>query len=318
LQKIALEEHCMIPGFEDYWEPTVRGVERSRRDMLLARLSDLGSGRLEAMDEAGIAIAVLSLAGPGVQVETDVGTAVRKAREANDWLAVQIQKHPRRLGGFAHLAMQDARAAADELERAMRDLNFSGALINGHTHGQYLDHAALDPFWERAEALDAAVYIHPADPVSKYPALADCKALNGPMWEWGVETGTHALRLVMNGVFDRFPRAKLVLGHLGETLPFLLWRFDSRAQHFGLKFKKPPSAYIRENIWVTTSGMFSADPLACTLSALGTDHVMFSADHPFESMQEAGEFMDSVALDEEVRKAVAFRNAATLLRLPLS
>jgi 2,3-dihydroxybenzoate decarboxylase len=306
----------MIPGFEEYWAPTVRLVERSRREMLLARLSDLGRGRLEAMDKAGIAHAILSLAGPGVQVETDIATAARKAREANDWLAEQIAKQPKRFGGLAHLPMQDPRAAADELERCVHDLRFSGALINGHTQGQYLDHPALDPFWERAQAINAPVYIHPADPVAPYPAVAGCNALKGPMWEWGVETGTHALRLVMNGVFDRFPRARVILGHLGETLPFLLWRFDSRAQHFSLKFKKSPSQYIRENIWVTTSGMFSADPLACTLCALGTERVMFSADHPFESIEEAGEFMDSVPLDEELRKSVCFRNAEKLLGLP--
>ncbi len=315
MQKIALEEHCMIPGFEDYWGPTVRLVERSRREMLLSHLRDLGNGRLEAMDNAGIAVAIISLAGPGVQAEPDVATAVRKAREANDWLAGQIQKYPKRLGGFAHLPMQDPRASADELERCVHHLKFSGALINGHTNGQYLDHPALDPFWERAQALSAPVYIHPADPVVPYQALANCNALKGPMWEWGVETGTHALRLVMNGVFDRFPRAKVVLGHLGETLPFLLWRFDSRAKHFGLKFKRSPSQYIRENMWVTTSGMFSAEPLACTLSALGTERVMFSADHPFESIEEAGEFMDSVPLDEEVREAVCCRNAERLLGL---
>jgi len=303
----------MIPGFEEYWEPTMRDVAPSASKRLLALLSDLGNGRLEAMDKAGIAAAIVSLAGPGVQAEADRATAVRKARAGNDWLAEQIHKHPQRLGGLAHLPMQDPRAAADELERCVRDLKFSGALINGHTHGQYLDHPALDPFWERAQAINAPVYIHPADPVSPYPALADCRALKRAMWEWGVETGTHALRLVMNGVFDRFPRAKVVLGHLGETLPFLLWRFDSRAKLYGLKLKRPPSAYIRENIWVTTSGMFSADPLACTLSALGTERVMFSADHPFESIEEAGEFMDCVPLDEEVRKAVCFRNAEKLL-----
>jgi 2,3-dihydroxybenzoate decarboxylase len=280
-----------------------------------ARLADFGDVRLQAMDKAGIEIAIISLAGPGVQVERDKARAVRKAREGNDWLAEQTRRHPKRYAGFAHLPMQDPAAAAEELERCIRDLTFRGALINGHTNGQYLDDPAFDVFWERAQAIGAPIYIHPADPVATYPALVGCDALKRAMWEWGVETGTHALRLVMNGVFDRFPRAKLVLGHLGETLPFLLWRFDSRAKLYGLSLKKRPSEYIRENVWVTTSGMFSAEPLGCALSALGADRVMFSADYPFESMEEAAEFMDSVPLDARTREAVAFGNAEALFKL---
>ena len=151
--------------------------------------------------------------------------------------------------------MQDARAAADELERCMGELKFCGAMINGHTNGQYLDHPSLHPFWERAEALEATIYIHPTDPIAPSPALAGVEGLRRATWEWGFETGSHALRLVFSGLFDRFPRAKLALGHLGETLPFLLWRFDSRAKLYGVKLQKKPSDYIKQNIVVTTSGM---------------------------------------------------------------
>jgi 2,3-dihydroxybenzoate decarboxylase len=189
-------------------------------------------------------------------------------------------------------------------------------MINGHTHGQYLDDAALYPFWERADALGAVIYIHPADPVAQPSVLAGYKVLMRPMWGWGFETGSHALRLIVSGHFDRFPRSRLMLGHLGETLPFLLWRLDSRAQFHGLKLKKPPSEYIRENVIVTTSGMCSAEPLNCTLAALGRDRVMFAADHPFEAAQEAGEFMDHVPLADAVRADVAFNNAARYLGLP--
>ena len=209
--------------------------------------------------------------------------------------------------------MQDPKAAADELERCVRELKFCGAMINGHTHGQYLDDPALLPFWERADALGTMIYLHPADPVAPLPVLGDYKVLHRPMWGWGIETGSHALRLVVSGLFERFPKAKLVLGHLGETLPFLLWRFDSRAKLYGWSYPKLPSDYIKQNVWVTLSGMFSRAPLICALDALGRDRVMFSADHPFENALEAGHFMDTVPLDESLRADVAYNNAAKLL-----
>ena len=315
VSKIALEEHFLCPGFEGYWTSTVGDVDPNILSKVVARLSDFGEQRIKSMDDAGIARAVLGLAGPGVQVERDTATAIRNARAANDVLAREVAKRPDRYSGFAHLPMQDAKAAADELERCMRELKFCGAMINGHTNGQYLDHPSLHPFWERAEALGATIYIHPTDPVAPAPALDGTKGLRRATWEWGFETGSHALRLVFGGLFDRFPRAKVALGHLGETLPFLLWRFDSRAKLYGVKLAKPPSQYIKENIAVTTSGMCSAEPLNCTLAALGTDRVMFAADYPFEDAAEAGHFLDTVALDEKVRADIATNNAVRLLGL---
>ena len=316
MHKIALEEHFLCPGFEDYWKTTVGDVDPTIYGGIVKRLSDFGDLRLEAMDRAGIARAVLGLAGPGVQVERDTATAIRRAREANDVLAKEVSKRPDRYSGLAHLPMQDAKAAADELERAVRELKFCGAMINGHTNGQYLDHPSLAPFWERAETLGAPIYLHPADPVQPSMALEGHKGLRRATWEWTFETGSHALRLVFGGLFDRYPGATLVLGHLGETLPFLLWRFDSRAKLYGVKLKKSPSDYIRQNIFVTTSGMCAADPLTCTLSALGPERVMFAADYPFESAEEAGHFIDGVPLDARVRENICHNNAARLFRLP--
>jgi 2,3-dihydroxybenzoate decarboxylase len=316
IRKIALEEHFLDPGLQDYWLPTVATVDPKAATGLLARLQDFGDLRLQAMDSAAIARAVLSIAGPGVQNERDVATARRRAAAANDFLAREVQKRPDRYSGFGHLPMQDARAAADELERCIRDLKFCGAMINGHTNGQYLDHPALHPFWERAEALEATIYIHPADPVAPSPALAGVEGLRRATWEWGFETGSHALRLVFSGLFDRFPRARVALGHLGETLPFLLWRFDSRAKLYGVKLQKQPSEYIKQNFVVTTSGMCATEPLDCTIAALGKDRVMFAADYPFEQAAEAGEFLDRTPLPEPVRQDVAFRNAVRDLKLP--
>ena len=309
VRKIALEEHFICPGFEDYWAPTVADVEPKTLLVIAQRLADFGELRLGAMDKAGIERAFLSLVCPGVQVEPDIATAVRMARRANDFLAEEIAKKPTRYSGFAHLAMQDPRAAADELERSMRELKFVGALINGHTNGVYLDDPALAPFWERAEALGATVYIHPADPVAPMAVLAGHKALKRATWEWGVETGSHVLRLVFSGLFDRFPKAKVMLGHLGETLPYLLWRFDSRAKLYGVKLERAPSDYIKSNIVVTLSGMYSAEPFNCALAALGSDRIMFGADYPFESTDEAARFIDTVPLADKLRNDICFGNA---------
>jgi 2,3-dihydroxybenzoate decarboxylase len=290
-------------------------VARAMYEHVSQRLSDFGELRLSDMDAAGIEIAVLGLAGPGVQIEPDAKLASQKAAQANEFLAEMVRKNPQRYSGFAHLALQDPIGAANELERCVRELGFCGAMINGHTNGQYLDDPALYPFWERVEALGTPIYLHPTDPVATYSVLVGCDSLKRAMWEWGVETRTHALRLIFNGVFDRVPGAKLIFGHLGETLPFLLWRFDSRAKLYGLKLKRAPSEYIKNNIWVTTSGMFSAEPLLCSINALGHRRVMFSADFPFESTQEAREFMDEAPIEDAVKNDIAFNNAKSFLGL---
>jgi 2,3-dihydroxybenzoate decarboxylase len=315
LNKIALEEHFLSPGLIDYWTATMAEVDPAAAGQLFKRLTDFGDLRLAAMDQAGIARAVLAIAGPGVQAETLVTAATRKARESNDYLAREIQRRPDRYSGFGHLALQDPAAAADELERCMTELKFCGAMINGHTNGRYLDDRAFDPFWERAAALGAPIYLHPTDPVVPAPVLDGYAALRRATWEWGFETGSHALRLVYGGVFDRFPQARLILGHLGETLPYLLWRLDSRAKFYGVKLKRPPSHYIKDNIFVTVSGMCAAEPLYCAIAALGPERVLFAADYPFERAEEAGEFMDSVRLDEGTRADIAYRNAERVLAL---
>jgi 2,3-dihydroxybenzoate decarboxylase len=315
VKKIALEEHVLTPGLIDYWRPTMTEVPAPLTAELFKRLTDFGDLRLQTMDKAGIARAVLSVAGPGVQAERDAATATRKARESNDFLAAEIEKRPDRYAGFAHIAVQDPKAAADELERCVRELKFKGAMINGHTHGQYLDHPSLAPFWERAEALGTLIYIHPTDPVTPAPVLDGVPALRRATWEWGFETGSHALRLVFSGLFDRYPKAKVALGHMGETLPYLLWRFDSRAKLYNVKLAKPPSQYIKDNIVVTVSGVFAAEPLRCAVDALGRDKVMFGADYPFEDAVEAGHFLDTVPIEESLREDVAYNNAAKLLGL---
>jgi 2,3-dihydroxybenzoate decarboxylase len=314
---IALEEHYLPDYLADYWEPTVAGMAPSLYETIKRRLTHPQSDRLADMDAAGIDQMVLSVAGPGVQAERSAALAIELAKRANDDLAKMIAHDQTRFSGFAHLPMQDPKSAADELERCVSELGFVGALVNGHTHGVYLDHANLDVFWERAAGLKVPVYIHPTDPHKKYIALEDQPMLRRPAWEWTVETATHALRLVFNGVFDRHPDAHIILGHMGETLPYLLWRFDSRS-----KFLRDPSDnsplpsdIIRKHISVTISGMLDAAPLNCAIAALGDTNIMFGADYPFEEPEPAIEFIRAVDIPDATRAKIMHGNAERLLRL---
>jgi 2,3-dihydroxybenzoate decarboxylase len=318
MKKIALEEHFMTPDMLDYWAPTMVSVPPALTAKLQRQLLDFGEERLSIMDEGEQDIAILSLAGPGIQAEPDPAVAVRRAALCNDELAVEIQKNPARYGGFAHLPMQDPTAAADELERCVRDLGLIGAMIDGQTHGHYMDEDQYSVFWERAEALDAPIYLHPGDPISPMPALLGHPKLLRATWEWGVETATHALRLVFSGTFDRYPGARLILGHLGETLPYLLWRFDSRVETLygrSESMKLLPSEYIRRNITLTTSGMCSKGPLVCAIDAMGEDNIMFSVDYPFEIAQTAYDFMNGVDLPAPLKQKLAYDNAKRILKL---
>ncbi|WAC27678.1 amidohydrolase family protein [Ancylobacter sp. SL191] len=316
--KIALEEHVVFPAFLDYLGHAMPKVTPEVYADIVAQLSDFGERRLAAMDAAGVGRAVLSLSGPGVQIEPDTAVALRGARLANDLLATEIQRRPDRYAGFAHLALQDPVGAADELERCVRELGFVGAMVNGHTLGVYLDDPRYAPFWERLEALDVPLYLHPDDSFVKPYVLEGCDELLKPTWEWTFETASHALRLVFAGVFDRYPRARLILGHMGETLPYVLWRLDSRAALTtgNRPLAAPPSHYLRTNVYVTTSGQCADVPLIAALSALGEDRVLFSIDYPYEDSATAARFIENAAIDETVRDKVCRRNAQALLRLP--
>jgi len=208
MQKIALEEHFITPALEPYLLPSIPAVSDKSRAHLLSLLSDFGEQRLSAMDAASVDIAVLSVSGPGVQTEWDAAVAVKLARQANDDLAKEVQRRPNRYRGFAHLAMQDAGSAADELERCVKELGFAGAMVNGHTNGVYLDDPRYDPFWERMQALDAPLYLHPTDSYVLPYVLQGCPELLKPTWEWTIETSAHFLRLVFAGVFDAFQNSR--------------------------------------------------------------------------------------------------------------
>lgn len=316
--KIALEEHFMHPDFFDYFGKTAINISPDLFGKAREALLDFGERRLAAMDVIGVEKSVLSLAGPGVQAEKRTDTAVKLARKVNDFLAEEIAKQPDRYGGFAHLAMQDPAGAADELERCVRDLGMQGGMINGQTGGTYLDDDRYAPFWERVSDLQVPIYIHPNNPPEQVHMYHDHPELFGPVWSWTVETATHALRLMFSGTFDRYPNAKLILGHLGETLPYLLWRLDSRweiSNRGDMRLKQKPSDYFKKNIWITTSGMCADAPLRCALDMAGDDRVMFSVDYPFERPEEAGDWIEAAPITDEERAKVCHLNAKALLGL---
>ncbi|HEY9214171.1 MAG TPA: amidohydrolase family protein [Ancylobacter sp.] len=315
--KIALEEHFILPDFIGYLDKAMPKVSAEGRAALITAMLDFGEQRLAAMDAAGIGMSVLSLSGPGVQVEPDTAVAIRMARLANDQLAEKVATRPDRYAGFAHLAMQDAKAAAIELERCVRELGFVGCMVNGQTNGIYLDDARYDVFWERMQALDVPLYLHPGDSFKLPYVLEGAPELLKPTWEWNIETSSHFLRLVFAGVFDRFPRLKIILGHMGETLPYVLWRLDSRAALIEGKrpLLFPPSAYLKRNLYVTTSGQCDDVPLLAAIAGIGAEHVLFSVDYPYEDSAVAGAFLDNAAIDEATREKVARGNAVSLMRL---
>ncbi|MDT5337146.1 MAG: 2,3-dihydroxybenzoate decarboxylase [Mycobacterium sp.] len=314
---VALEEHFIIPSFLDYLAQGMPNVPDDAKTTLIRRLLDFGEERLSEMDAGGVRKSVLSISGPGVQCEPDVATATRRAAEANDALADVMAQRPDRYGGFAHLAMQDPGAAADELERCIRDLGFSGAMINNHTLGVYLDDARNDVFWERLQHLDVPLYLHPGDSFRLPYVFEGAPELVKPTWEWTTETASHALRLIVTGVFDRYPRAQVILGHMGETLPFMLWRLDSRYAFTATdrRVQRNPSDYLRDNFSVTTSGQCSDVPLLASLASMGQDRVMYSIDYPYESSDIAGRFMETAAISEDTRALVGHRNAEAILKL---
>jgi 2,3-dihydroxybenzoate decarboxylase len=317
MKKIALEEHFYVDGFPHPMKADPGRSDPGFHRYAVERLPEFDELRLGAMDQAGIEISVLSHYAPGAHGERDTAAAVKAARRGNDVLASEVSRHPTRYRGFAMLAMHDPKEAADELERAVRQLGFKGALLNGHTHGVYLDDPRYLGFWERVAALDVPVYLHPTHPVTVPAVYEGYPGLGGAMWGWMAETGGHALRLVLSGLFDRLPKLTIILGHMGEALPFLLWRIDSR---FGIvkpkiALKKPPSHYIRENFMVTTAGTFAHDPLLCTIAALGDDRVMFSVDYPLEYSDQAAQFIDTAPVSEDVRARICYGNAARILKI---
>lgn len=319
MRTIAVEEHFVTPELAKYTELLADLVSPEQLAAGGRRLMDFTEQRLPEMEAQGIDIAVLSLNSPGIQGEQDPVEAVSAARAVNDFLAGVIDAHPDRFRGFAALPLQDPQAAVTELKRAVSELGLLGALVNAHTNGVYLDDPALRDVWGQAEELDVPIYLHPSNGVTSGHVLSGHPELIGPIWSWGVDSASHTLRLIFSGVFDEFPNAKLLLGHMGEGLPYATWRLDSRWEfqnQRGIELARgKPSEYLRHNVFITTSGVCAPAPLQCAIAEVGADRILFAVDYPFEAMGEAKRFLETAPIADEERAAISHLNAERLLRI---
>jgi 2,3-dihydroxybenzoate decarboxylase len=321
MRVVALEEH--------YWDAELAGhfKERGpemRNPQMLERLHDLGALRLKEMDEAGIDLQVLSHGAPATQrIEGDLAVSV--SRNANDRLHKTIQSYPERFRAFAVLPSNEPKAAADELERAVTKLGFKGAMLHGLSYGEknsglFLDDKRFWPIYERAAKLDVPIYLHPAVP---HPAVVEAyykdylKEFPGLLtaaWGFTVETATQGIRMVLSGVFEAYPGLKMILGHLGESLPFSAWRIDMALQRQGNRVT-PFRDTFRNHFWITTSGNFSTPALLCCVMEMGVDRILFSVDYPFVPNPPGVKWMDTVPLGPEDRAKILHGNATRLLKL---
>jgi uncharacterized protein len=323
MRTITLEEHFVTAGF--LAGPGRSIVERAsqpgdRVAALLDQLREAGEKRISEMDAAGIDMQVLSLNSPGLEQMEDAGAAAALAEEANDFVAVAAKRHPSRFAGFAALPVAAPDQAAGELECRVRE-GFKGAVINGHHRGRYLDDRFFSPVLERAEALGVPIYLHPTQPPppvleASYGGFSPevTYMLSTAGWGWHIETAVHVLRMILGGVFDRYPRLQIIIGHMGEALPFMQSRVDNMTQSItGLK--RPVSAYLRENVHYTFSGFNFTPTFLDLLLQVGVDRIMFSADYPYGSMAQARAFLDHLPVSAADRERIAHGNAERLLGL---
>ncbi len=318
---IALEEHFRSPMVHaaapphgaQYGPDTVMGKR-------IAKLDDVADKRLADMDAAGIDVQVLLHAVPAADALPE-SEAVALAREANNYLADAVGRHPDRFSGFATLSTSNPRAAAEELRRAVTELGFKGGLVNGLAHGRFLDDRFFWDMFEAAEQLEVPIYLHPAEPPAAMreayysglsPQTAQMLATAG--WGWHVDTGLHALRLILSGVFAQFPKLQIVLGHMGEALPFLLARSSPILTMAG-GLPKSVLEYFTENFYFTTSGMFTYPPLQCLMLVLGSDRIMFAVDYPYSTNEQGRDFLLNLPISATDRGKIAHGTAERFLGL---
>lgn len=308
------------PGFVGQWSYF---LGQSPRAIAIAnRLQDIGDQRIRDMDSTGIAMQLLSLTNPGVQL-FDAAEGPAMAVSFNDQLADAIRKHPDRFSGLAVIAPQNPRTASKELDRAVRKLGLKGAIINSNTHGEYLDDPKFWDIFAAAESLDVPIYLHPSTPSARMYAPFAEWGLEGAIYGFAVETSLHLLRIVLSGVFDRFPKLRLVVGHLGEGLPYWFFRIDffhrsnvASSRYPNVKaLKKRPSDYLRENVWVTTSGMAWEPPILYCQKVLGVDRVLYAMDYPYQFVPEEVKITDNLPISAADKKKLYQTNAERVFRL---
>lgn len=321
---VALEEHFIIPSLVRGIDPEVivrRGYPAAPGRMPQRQLAELDAGRIADMDEAGISVQVLSASGPGADL-LDGAEGIALARNMNDTLATAVAAYPDRLAAFAHLPMRSSEAAADELERSVNGLGFCGALINGLTQDRFLDHPDFEPILARAERLDVPIYLHPNLPPQSVrdayygglPGLTGFR-LATAAWGWHSEVAIHVLRLVLSGALDRHPRLKLIIGHMGEGLPAMLVRSDAVLSAETSHLTRSVGQTIRDQVSITTSGLFTLPPFEVALAVFGIDRVMFSIDYPYSSNRQGRDLLDALALPASDLEKIAHANADQMLKL---
>lgn len=319
MRTITLEEHFVT---QDFLKTTgAYGPDTpSALQPMQPKLLDLSEGRLAAMDEAGISLQVLSLASMGLN-KLDAASATPLIAGVNDELQAAVQAHPDRFAGFAALALKDPQSAAKELERAITKLGFKGLLVDGTTDGKFLDAPEFLPVWEAADSLAIPVYLHPAPPpepvMSTYFSglpgdLGQILSIAG--WGWHAETGLHTLRLIVSGLFDRFPNLRLIIGHMGEGVPYALARSSGILSHAAKQLRQPVADYFQSNIHITTSGYFTRPPFDCCREVVGLGRMMFSVDYPFSPNTRGRDFLSELNLNEADLAILAHSNADRLLK----
>jgi hypothetical protein len=323
MRVVALEEHFSVPSLVRRIDPGAisrRGF-RPRKMPALELLPEIGEQRLKSMDESGITVQVLSNSGPGPDLVPGAD-GVALAREMNDHLAAAITRHPDRFAGFAALPLQNPDACADELARAVKELRFIGAVVNGTTEGKFLDHPSFAGLLAAAEQLDVPIYIHPhlpPEPVRQayYSDLEPGAALvlQSAAWGWHSETALHVLRLALAGTLDRHPRLRIIIGHMGEMLPMMLARIDDVCALSIEHLKRPVSRAIVEQVWITTSGVFSEPPLLAAMLTFGIDHIMFSVDYPYSPNAMGRDFLERISLAPADMAKLTHGNADAFLKL---
>lgn len=323
--KIGLEEHFAIPETLDDSAGFVPGAYWKE---LSKRLLDMHEGRLREMDKNGMEMMVLSLNAPTVQAIPSIAKANEVAMRANDFLAEQVAKRPDRFQAFAALPLQDPDLATRELERCVKQLGFKGALVNGFSQTLtpdncvYYDAPQFAGFWQTVEALDVSFYLHPRNPIGAWAQIYDGHPwLMGPTWAFGQETAVHALRLMACGLFDRHPKLQIILGHMGEGLPYSMWRIDNRNAWVELPktypAKKTFAEYFQNNFYITTSGNFRTQTLIDAMLEIGADRILFSTDWPFENVDHASNWFNSASISEADRLKIGRTNTVKLLKLDL-
>jgi len=321
---IALEEHFVSPRFAEGPGRSASAQANNPADpafRLAQQLLDVGEKRIAQMDAARVDMQFLSLNSPGVeQLEAAEATAI--ARESNDYLYEAMKRHSKRLGGFAALPTADPKEAVKELERRVRDQGFMGAIINGHSQGRYLDDKFFWPILECAEALKVPIYLHPTAPpeavLKAYyrgfaPGVTGMLSISG--WGWHIETAVHVIRLILGGAFDRYPNLQIVIGHMGEALPFMAPRLEDKLKMPTTKLQRTVNSYLRENVHYTFGGFNYTTTFLNLLLQVGIDRIMFSTDYPFGSLAEGRNFLDQLPISPDDKAKIAHRNAERLFRL---